>query len=213
MQRISSVVKLARGIAAGVRLVKDPERLDKVIAMTDHLVRPEVTRAVVADVSRHEQGARALVERPRLDVDLAALSQLAPGTLGREFADHMKRNDLDPADLPKRPANDPEAFVRAHLFETHDVWHAVTGFDTDVAGELGLQAFYMAQIPSRLAPVLLSGGLLNTLFYAWDDRTRRMDAIVKGWEMGKRAKPFFGMKWGELWNESIEKVRADLNVN
>jgi ubiquinone biosynthesis protein Coq4 len=34
-------------------------------------------------------------------------------------------------------------------YETHDIWHVVTGFHTDVAGELGLQAFYLAQFPGR----------------------------------------------------------------
>ena len=27
--------------------------------------------------------------------------------------------------------------MRAHMLESHDVWHVLTGFHTDVAGELG----------------------------------------------------------------------------
>jgi ubiquinone biosynthesis protein Coq4 len=41
-----------------------------------------------------------------------------------------------------------EAYVLSHLYEMHDLWHAVIGFETDVAGELALQAFY----PPRARP-------------------------------------------------------------
>ena len=63
----------------------------------------------------------------------------------------MIRMNLDPKDIlvPENVGSDFD-YVRAHLRETHDVWHPVTGFDTDVAGELGLQAFYLAQFQAPL---------------------------------------------------------------
>ena len=125
----------------------------------------------------------------------------------------MIGNGLDPRALPTREANDEGMYLVAHLFETHDVWHAVTGFGTDVAGELGLQAFYFAQFPARLSTALVAGGLLNTLLFAFDQRDARMHAIVRGWLLGKRARPLFGVRWNELWVTPMENVRRGLAVD
>jgi ubiquinone biosynthesis protein Coq4 len=212
MRQIHRTFKLARAAAAGVRLVRDPSRLDAIIAVARNVVSPDFLRSIVDELSRQEVPAQALAERPRLQIDLDCLARLPRGTLGRAFADHMRARGLDPAALPRMEANDPLSFVRAHLFETHDVWHVVTGFDTDVAGELGLQAFYMAQLPARFAPLLLVAGLANTLLYSWPDRTRRMDEIARGWRLGRGARPFFGVPWAALWSEPLEDVRARLGV-
>jgi ubiquinone biosynthesis protein COQ4 len=201
-------VKTAKGIVHALRVIRDPNRLNDLISFADELVRPEFLRPVVEFVSRDPQGASAFRDRPRVHLDLAALQQFAAGTLGREFAEHMIANRLDPRDLPTRQASSDTEYVRAHLFEVHDLWHVVTGFRTDIAGELGLQAFYLAQFPSRFAAAVLAGGLLNTLLYAFDERDRRMDAITKGWAMGRGAKLLFGARWDELLMSPLTDVRA-----
>jgi ubiquinone biosynthesis protein Coq4 len=119
----------------------------------------------------------------------------------------MRANGLDPAAIPSLEARDDLEFIRAHLFETHDVWHAVTGFGTDVAGELGLQAFYAAQAPGGLPLALMAMGLLNTAFYAPGEREARLDAITRGWEMGRQARPLFGTRWDQLWETPMVEVR------
>lgn len=98
------------------------------------------------------------------------------------------------------------------LYETHDVWHAVTGFATDVAGELGLQGFYAAQVPGGLAMVLIAMGFLNAAIFSLDDRERRFQAVVDGWEMGRRAERLFGVRWNELWDRPIDEVRVLFGV-
>jgi ubiquinone biosynthesis protein Coq4 len=167
---------------------------------------------MVEHFGRDERGATALRERPRLHVSLPELSKLPEGTLGRVFADHMISNGLDPAAIPTLPGGDATEFVRAHLYETHDVWHAVTGFKTDVAGELGLQAFYAAQAPGGLPWMLLAMGFLNTAIYSMNEREARFDAIARGWEMGRRARPLFGTRWDTLWSTPLAEVRRALGV-
>jgi ubiquinone biosynthesis protein Coq4 len=194
------------------RLVQDPRRLDEVIALADTVSRPEVMAEIVAHVARDAVGAAALRERPRVRLAPDELRRLPEGTLGRAYVDFMDENGLRAEDLPTRPAHDDATYVRAHLFETHDVWHVVTGFATDEAGELGLQAFYLAQFPARLAPLLLAAGLLNTLFYRFDDRGPRMDAIARGWVAGQRARGLFGQRWNDLWATPLPEVRARLGL-
>ena len=145
-------------------------------------------------------------------IDLDALASLPRGSLGERFGTHMIEAKLDPAAIPTLPSEDAGSYVSAHLYETHDIWHVVTGFGTDVAGEMGLQAFYFAQFPAFLSAAILSAALLNTMMFAMDDRDRRMEATARGWDLGKRAKPLFGVNWAARWNEPLEDVRASLAI-
>jgi ubiquinone biosynthesis protein COQ4 len=204
---------IAKLLYKSVVLVKYPTRLDEVIVLADQISTPDVMESFIAWARKDPTGARALVERPRVRIVREELAKLPAGALGREYIDFMDRNGLRPEDLPTRPSNDAGEFVKAHLYETHDIWHVVTGFTTDLAGELGLQAFYLAQLPARLSPLLLAIGMANTLLYHFEDRDARMDAIVRGWQMGKRAKPFFGQDWTQLWTTPLADVRARLAVD
>jgi ubiquinone biosynthesis protein Coq4 len=204
--------KRAKALSSFVQLVRDPNRLGKVFELSDGFVEPAVMRRMADAAAKSEAGRVALRERARLRVDLAELRQLPEGTLGRAFAEHMIANGLDPAAIPSLPADDELAFVRAHLYDTHDVWHVVTGFGTDVAGELGLQAFYQAQLPGHLPTAILCAGLLNTLLYAFEDRDARMTEIARGWQLGKRADPLFGVRWDKLWSRPLTEIRADLGL-
>jgi ubiquinone biosynthesis protein COQ4 len=210
-----SPLAYAKALRAFVRLVKDPTRLDEVFVLADSVETEEAAARVAEVFQTDPRSAKVLRERPRLgEVDLGRLSKLPDGTLGRVFADAMIRMKLDPKDIlvPEHVASDFD-FVRAHLRETHDIWHPVTGFDTDVAGELGLQAFYLAQFQAPLSALLLMVGFANTLFFGMEDRDRRMRAIVRGWMIGKRAEPFFGVRWAEMWETPLEDVRRKLRVD
>jgi ubiquinone biosynthesis protein COQ4 len=203
---------LGKLVWASLKLIKDPNRLDEVFEMADAISSPEVMQQFVDNARTSGNGASGLAKHPRVKIDLAALGALPAGTLGHEYAAFMSRNQLNPEDLPRRPSRNDHEWVRAHLYETHDIWHVVTGFNTDLAGELGLQAFYLAQLPARLAPLLLGVGMINCMLFGFDDRDRRMDAITAGWQLGKQADGFFGVDWNALWDKPLADVRARLAV-
>jgi ubiquinone biosynthesis protein COQ4 len=214
MKAIKDRLLAARAIWSFVDLVRHPEHLDRVFEIADAMSgqRRDVLEKMRDSFAMDPRGAAALRERPRLTARLADLRRLPAGTLGRAYADHMTDNGLDPAAIPTLPSDGEIEFMRAHLYETHDVWHAVTGFRTDVAGELGLQAFYAAQSPGGLPLLLIAMGLLNAALFTVSDRERRFEAIVTGWDMGKRAEPLFGVRWDELWQRPIDEVRVTLGV-
>lgn len=211
---IDRAVALAKGLYAYVTLVRDPNQLAEVFELRKSIAQPEVLREMAEFFRKDERGAAALRDRPRIGrLDLAALAALPSGTLGQAFGRHMLEAGLDPSAIPSLPSSTELEFLDAHLYETHDVWHVVTGFGTDVAGELGLQAFYLGQFPARLSIAILSGGLLNTLSpRAFGDRERRMDAIAAGWVMGRAARPFFGVRWSDWWTRPLVDVRRELGV-
>lgn len=201
-------------IRAFSMLVRDLDRVAEVVNLIDAVVDDKSLDASLINNSRHEQGRKALKERPRLGrVQLSALRALPQGTLGRVYAEHMIANGLDPATMPTRETPTPRAFIVPHLYETHDIWHVVTGFGTDVPGELGLQGFYTAQSPSKGPMAILVAGMLNTLLYNMDKKDERLAAVAAGWMLGRRAKPLFGVRWSDLWEEPIDAVRVRYGID
>jgi ubiquinone biosynthesis protein COQ4 len=214
MKALKNRLMTARAVWSFVDLVRHPEHLDRVFEIADSMrdQKRDVMQKMCDHFAMDPRGATALREKHRLAIVMSELRALPPGTLGRTYADHMQRNGLDPAAIPTLPADGELEFMRAHLYETHDIWHAVTGFETDVAGELGLQAFYAAQSPGGLPLMLIAMGFLNSALFAMGDRERRFQAVVDGWQMGKRGEPLFGVRWDELWAQPIDEVRGALGV-
>jgi ubiquinone biosynthesis protein Coq4 len=93
------------------------------------------------------------------------------------------------------------------MIQTHDVWHVVTGWGNDEIGEYGLGGFYLAQ----LASPPFFGFLLSIVGLSTILRRRSfadfIEAVVAGYEMGKRAEPLFGVDWSKLWNVPLADVR------
>ncbi|MCE9674078.1 Coq4 family protein [Myxococcus stipitatus] len=196
------------------RVLRDPHRLPDIIDLARVLAPPIAMRRMVERLMGHPATAQALVDRPRVGrLHLADLRALPEGTFGRAFADHLTTHHLDPDALPYRQAHTDEEYVRAHLLESHDIWHVLTGFGTDVAGELGLQAFALAQVGSPFALGILTGGLANTLLYAFSEREARMRAVARGWVLGQRASPLFGTPWRQYWELPLEEVRERLGLD
>jgi ubiquinone biosynthesis protein COQ4 len=168
---------------------------------------------VASELSRAPEAAAALRERHRLGpINLHALAALPAGTLGNVFALHCRNRGIDP-NLVCIPANDASEFVMAHLFECHDVWHVVTGWGNDELGEVGLGGFYLAQLGLPLIALMLVLILVNTITVRPATLRARMDALVKGHQMGSSARPFFGHRWDGMWERPIAEIRRELNVD
>ena len=207
------IVNVAKALYAWGTLVRDPNQLNKVFELRESMASPEVMQKMDDFFSQTASGRAALEKRTRLGaLSLDALATLDEGSLGHSYAKHMREAGLDPAAIPTLASPDRLTYLSAHLYETHDLWHVVTGFGTDVAGELGLQAFYLAQFPALLSSAILAAGLLNTTLFTPDERERRMEAITLGWRLGRAAKPFFGVAWGELMSKPLSDVRRELGV-
>jgi len=201
-----------RGWRAALTLLRDPSRLDQVFVL-DEVMEDESAGPVLHAAQSHDRGRQALRTRPRLGrLDLDQLAGLPEGTVGRAYADHMRGLGLDPATIPEKAAWDDASYARAHLYETHDLWHVATGFGADIAGEVGLQAFYAAQLHGRLPPILVSGGLLHGVIAAPDDWERRLSAVTRGYELGKRAEPLFGVRWRDELDRPLDDLRRALRL-
>ncbi len=205
--------KKLRLLRAFAQVARDPRRLDQVFALADAGLSGDAIDHILASVRAHEQGRDALRDRPRLGTpELDELARLPPGTLGHAYAAHARANGIDPAALPRRETPDERAYFLPHLIETHDVWHVVAGFDTDVAGELGLMSFYAAQSPGKVPVLIIIAGLVATVRTGMHDKDHRFEAIACGWRRGRTAKPLFGARWSEMWSVPLAEVRRRFNV-
>ena len=93
--------------------------------------------------------------------DLATLRALPDGTLGREYARFLDANAIEP--LVVSPAVRERLRDRPYALRytaTHDLHHLITGFDTGLAGELGVLAFYVGQGSAPVGRGLLGVGKL-----------------------------------------------------
>jgi ubiquinone biosynthesis protein Coq4 len=142
---------------------------------------------------------------------LEDLDGLPPGTLGREFADHCRSRNLDP-NLIHVPPDDEIGWVLNHLYQTHDIWHVITGWDNDLPGEVGLGSFYSGQFRSpAFFSFMLALVLLNVVFRR-AELVPVMSAISEGYRAGERAEPLFGVHWDELWEVPLDEIRSRFGI-
>lgn len=148
--------------------------------------------------------------------DLDKLIQYPTNTLGYHYATFMKARGLDPNFYHDREVNDVMNFAFIWLQKSHDIWHVVTGFETDPDSEVGLQAFYNGQVPSPQAAFAIVIGIFSAVrdFKKDPERIRRLlDLISAGHTLGRKANQLFAIKWGEAyWNKDLEELRTELNI-
>ena len=144
--------------------------------------------------------------------DLDALLTLPPDSLGYIYAAQMKKTGFDPNLHAGMTAQSDAEYVELRLSQTHDLWHIITGFNTSVVGEIGLQAFHLPQFPYPLATMLIANSLISTTLKTPEMLPQLLEAIAQGFQMGRAAKPLFAQKWEEGWEKPLTQWRAELNI-
>jgi len=201
-------------LRGALTLASDPARADATPDIEDGLIPLEATRRAVAYLMAQPGVAEIVAERYLAHPpDLATLVRLPVGTLGRAFADYLAETGFDPNYYRALPITDDTSYLLTRLRQTHDLWHLVTGLGSDVAGELGLQAFCLAQTRLPLPVVLLAGGLLKTLFVEPGQLEVLLDRIAVGYRLGARARPLAAQKWEEDWEKPLDQWRRELNID
>ncbi len=157
--------------------------------------------------------AAALRERRAFGpIVLADLEGLPEGSLGRVFADHCRTREIDP-NLVHVPPDDEIGWMLNHLYQTHDIWHVVTGWGNDLSGEVGLAGFYSAQFGAPpFFGYMLALVLLNRIMRR-DGIREIFEAFSVGYQAGQRCQPLFGTDWDALWSVPIEQVRDRFEID
>lgn len=171
-----------------------------------------------------EMAVTALREIPEIDtlfaerwlprkLDLNELILLPEGTLGNSFAADMLAQGFDPEFYEKLPVTDDISYMKMLWRSTHDIYHVVTGFGTDLVGEFALQAFIIAQTPIPISVMAYSAGLFETALYAPQTFGRLMEETSRAWEMGTQTPAkFLAQKWDQYLDQPLTAVRDRLGI-
>jgi ubiquinone biosynthesis protein COQ4 len=189
------------------------ESLESVGELSDALVETPAFDLAAQHLKRDPACAILIRERyipPAHDLD--QLLTYPQNSLGYCYATAMKTAKLDPNLHAGMAAESDAQYVELRLSQTHDIWHIVTGFDTSVMGEMGLQAFHLPQFPYPLATMLLANSLISSTLLTPEMLPQLLAVIAQGWQMGQTASALFAQKWEEAWDKPLTQWQVELNV-
>jgi ubiquinone biosynthesis protein COQ4 len=218
MARFVSKFEVRKALTAARALVANPGDLPKVFTIIEALSGGTLAR-IARRMAKAESGRRLLRDKPdvvdRLE-DRAALARLPEGSLGRAYLAFVESEQISAAGIraaavegssQNRELPAPLDYVHARMRDTHDLWHAVTGYQADLLGEIGLLAFTFAQTRNPGIALLLGVGLwkLSSLPGAWS-------LIAGGYRRGRKAAYLPAVEWESLLEQPVSEVRARLSV-
>lgn len=206
-----------RALKALWKLLADPNDTAQVFTIIESLAgrsQLELYNRFLSEPS----GQRLLQDRPQILeklADRAYLESLPAGSLGRAYLAFLDREGITPDGLVEAsveghameldPESEPE-YIRSRLRDTHDLWHAVTGYEGDVLGELALLAFSTAQTSNPGIDLIVIAGAL---------RSRKLEVAkraLSAYRDGKRAAWLPGVVWEELLPRPLIDVRRELGI-
>ena len=204
---------LLKTLKGAVTLILDPSRADATPDIEDGMLKLKATQLAI-EYTKTLPGVAQIVSERYLATppDMPALAQLPPGSLGHCFAEHIRNTGFDPNYYRPLPITDDANYILTRLRQTHDLWHLVTGLGSDVKGELGLQAFCLAQIRIPLPILLIAGGLLRTLLTVPEELGDTLEQVAIGYRMGAKAQPLLAQKWEAGWDKPLSQWREELGI-
>lgn len=170
--------------------------------------------------ARTPEGARILSEQRSLLttlLDRDALAAMPEGSLGRVYLafcikEGITADGLVEASTVDHPAqqrvDERTALVGMRIRDMHDLWHVVTGYQTDLLGEASLLAFSVPQIRNPGVAFIVAAAMLASGRKGAQGRRTIGAAFVRG----LRAQWLVIADWEQLLRSPLEDVRQQLGL-
>lgn len=173
-----------------------------------------VYASLAQELRRSPAWRRMLSAHPSLqagDVDLEALERLPEGTLGHAYARYYRDNKISPFATTLEVRSDID-FIAKRYRETHDLLHVVTGYATDVMGEMELQAYALGNLGIRTALLILVVGTLGQFKtrHAGVDSSEYLRRLRAAYHRGRAAPNFLDFWFEDHWETPVSTLRARL---
>jgi ubiquinone biosynthesis protein COQ4 len=172
-------------LKGALSLIRDPQQTDSVYDIEDGMKHSAAMAAATHQMMAQPEIAALAAERYlAVAPDIPKLLTYPPDSLGYAYANYIHTAGFDPGFYRSMTVEDDTSYLLLRLRQTHDLWHVVTGFATNVPGELGLKAFELAQTRRTMAGILIAGGFLKCLLQTPDELDELLDHISRGYRMG-----------------------------
>lgn len=207
-----------RSIFAAFMLGRRPDQVKYVFMMgdsQDNIAEGARTRAEISDPFTSPALESLWQSRfcpLRYNVD--DLLQLPAHTLGGAYARHMKSRGFRPDFYEEVAPRHRMHFLRLRVRQTHDIWHVLSGFDTDEFGEVGLQGFYFAQFTNGQSALIAASAILKSVLRGrFGDLELHIDAFCEGYRNGKNAESLLAVEWEHMWGDDLQEVRRRYRID
>jgi ubiquinone biosynthesis protein COQ4 len=215
-------IEWGRALRAIRDLLADPDRTELAFEAVSAVSARDFERLFQKFVADPE-GRRLFLERPSLLAalsDRARLRAMPDGSFGRAYAAFMDMAQLTAdglveADLASEQAmgvdyRDPDRrWFSERLRDMHDLWHVLSGYGRDEAGEVANLAFSQAQMRFRgIALILIAAALIEPHGgrFAWPRY------LVNAWRRGTRTTPLVLACYEDLLERPLDEVRRTLGI-
>ena len=203
------------------RLIQNKEDPAQVFEIMRALSGRSIARGYDRMLRTMEGGRQAFLREElahRLD-DPAWLAQFGPGTVGAAYRDFREARGFTAEGLadearkvaPLVDAPHPVIWYSRRLRDVHDVWHVLTGYETDALGEACVVAFSYAQT-RNLGFAFIGWGAAREI--QREDRSipaRR--AVFQAWCNGRAARWLPALDYEALFAEPLDAARARLKIS
>jgi ubiquinone biosynthesis protein COQ4 len=195
-------------------LLGDSSDTNRVFDVADSMALGPAAQEAVRWLRQDPQMA-ALIDERYLKSSPWSIDELLrypEASLGHVFGSELKARGYDPEFYRRIDVVDDGTYVELRWRQTHDLWHVITGFETDEIGELGLQAVYLVQCHLPVSSMLIASGLIGTTLTAPEQTAYLLRVLEAGAVLGSEARCLLAQRWEEGLDRSVEDWQRELNV-
>ncbi|CAN7223143.1 Coq4 family protein [Brevundimonas sp. LjRoot202] len=202
------------------RLIRDKEDTVQVFRIMQALSGRSISRGYQRMLSTMEGGRQAFLREElahKLD-DPVWLARFQPGTVGATYRAFREARgftadglaEVEREVVPFIDAPHPVVWYSRRLRDVHDVWHILTGYQTDALGEACVVAFSYGQT-RNLGFAFIGWGAAREIQRENRSVPARR-AVLQAWRHGRAARWLPALDYEALFAEPLETARARLNL-
>lgn len=203
------------------RLIADQDDTRQVFEIMTALAGRSVEKGYARMLDTPEGGRQAYLQAELSErfLDADWLAAQPAGSVGAAYFDFMRARGFTAeglADESRKVADTeidaahPRAWYARRLRDVHDVWHVLTGYETDALGEACVVAFSLPQTRSKGFGVIAAGVAVQFMRARTGHPCAR--AVWQAWRHGRKAAWLPGLDYEVLMSEPLESARARLGI-
>ena len=214
MSRFGELLRAANNFKLLAAIGRSGGELSSVADLVDNMIdSPQMLDSVRR--FRAVPGGAAMLEwrYPPLQPDIDELIQLPEASLGRVYAELIRRLNYDPEFFRPRPTSSEAQWLTQRVATTHDIHHVVAGFGTMPVGESGVLAITAAQLGFPAYVLLTTAAQLASFRFQTDRFEELSCAVAHGMAIGHQAECLVAARWEEGWERPVSEWRQQLGIS